>query len=273
MWRWLGILVVVGLVFGCADMWKDTADFFDSGFADDDDDDDGDDGGDTGELTLENLDGSWTLDLDDADTTMDEQLSNTVSDNTLLGSWDKDNASESDFLLENFSQVTELTITTASPKHFTFSTASTTIDFTWEFTGTGEIRLTPTGGGTSADIQAQLRDNGDTLTLIDAEDDRAVFTFQNATQTVVSGRFEVNVEEETCTTTMTIDFRTPTTNPNTLTIAETCTVVDANTLQLTEGGDSVNVGATLSNNEDTLTLNFPADDPQNRGPAVAVFTR
>jgi hypothetical protein len=272
MWRWLGILVVVSLVFGCADMWKDTADFFESGFADDDDDDDDDDGGDTGELTLENLDGSWTLALEDEDTTLDEQLSNTVSDNTLLGSWDKDETSESDFLIENFTPVTELTITTASPKHFTFSTASTTIDFTWEFTETGEIRLTPTGGGASADIQAELTDNGNTLTLIDAEDDRAVFTFQGATQTVVSGSFQVDADQETCTTT--INFRTTTANPtNTLTIEETCTVMDTDTLELAEGGESVEVGATISSDDNTLTLNFPADDPQNRGPAVAVFTR
>jgi hypothetical protein len=84
----------------------------------------------------------------------------------------------------------------------------------------------------------------------------------------VSGSFQVDADQETCTTT--INFRTTTANPtNTLTVEdESCTVADANTLRL-----SVDVGATLSSDEDTLTLDFPADDPHDRGPAVAVFTR
>ena len=269
MWRWLGILAVVGLVLGCSDMWRDTADFFDSGFADDDDDDDDDDGdgGDTGELTLENLDGQWTLDVDNEDTT----IANNISDNTLLGSWEKD-TSEPEFLsplIENFNLVTTLTITTTSPKNFTFSTGSTTFIFTWDATDTS-IRLTPTeGSGSPEVVQAELEENGTRLTLTDDENRTAVFNFQDDRAAVESGSFEVDAEQETCTTI--INFRTTTANPsNTLRVEdESCTVVDADTLQLS----SVEVGATLSSDENTLTLNFPADDPNDRGPSVAVFTR
>jgi hypothetical protein len=267
MWRWLGILVVLGLVCGCTDMWRDTADFFDSGFADDDDDDDDDDGdgGDTGELTLENLNGSWELDVDNEDTT----ISNNISNNTLLGSWEKD-TSEPEFLsplIGNFTSVTTLTIRT-TPQDFTFSGGSDPFVFTWVVATDTTIRLTPTEGNPEV-VQAKLEENGTKLTLTDDENRTAVFNFPDDVAAVTSGSFEVDADQETCTTI--INFRTTTANPsNTLRVEdESCTVVDADTLQLS----SVEVRATLSSDENTLTLNFPADDPNDRGPSVAVFTR
>jgi hypothetical protein len=75
--------------------------------------------------------------------------------------------------------------------------------------------------------------------------------------TIMSYRLQINGDEQTVTTTIT--FRNDTIMD---TVEEDYTIVDANTLRLTdqETDESVDVEAMLTNSNDTLTLTFPSDD-------------
>ena len=165
-------------------------------------------------------------------------------------------------ILGNFTQVTVLEITaTSTTKNFIFRNASNDVvtQFDWEFTNTGSIELTVTSGSGTDEVQAALAMEGKRLTLTEEgegeEDDRvAVFDIRDDVAAITSYTLQIDGDNQTITTTIT--FR----NEAMQTIEEEYTIVE-NMLRLTQDGeDPVEVPATLTNSNNTLTLTFPSED-------------
>jgi len=258
--RWLGMLVVIGLVLGCAGMWDDVADFFDSGFADDDDGDGG--GGD--ELTTENLEGSWELDLEASDIDDDTRL---TTDN-LAGTWNVSGELPNGFLSEFSAEIASATAVRIDQNTFTFQTEVTddtdpVLDYVILDTDTVEL----TEGDQTKRVQVGLATSETTppvttLTMTDGTDD-GIFTFENH-PTVDS--YDLTITETQFTT---IIERS---SGSTTTITETYEILaDEQQIRLTAEGttDTTVVDAALSSDGDRLTLTYPDE----AGGGTGVFNR
>lgn len=260
--RLLGIFVVLVALTGCGE--SGVLDFFESGFADgedDDDEDDGDEGdngdnGDNGDLTEAALAGEWDIDRD-------------TSTTVLIGTWRVVTPVDDTFLavvsLPNPETVTQLEISETTLV-FSDNTGATLKEFDFEIVTANEIRLiseTPIHT-----IRASLSDS-ERLTLTDNDgtnERRAVFEIDED-ETLVITEYTLNITSNEFTSRITrSDGNSETPEPI---ITGTFTIAGNSTIQLTEGSNAtINVEATLSNDNNTLTLEFPDDDLYHRGKAV-----
>jgi hypothetical protein len=253
----LGLFAVLVVVMGCVDLG--VKDFFESGFADDEtdnddtdnddtDDDDTDDDNNNGDLTVETLAGEWSLDRD-------------ASTVVLIGTWDAPATVDANFLagvLQSPEDIDQLEI---SETEFVFRDENDDEilpTFNFEIRDANQIRLI--SGTTSRDITFGLSSDGTGLTLTDGS---SQVVFESAeTRVIATYILQITAPNQFYTT---LTFN----NGNPETITETLSIVDDDTIQLTEGSNPpIEVQVTLSNNDDTLKLVFPTDDRHDRGTAV-----
>ena len=246
---WIALLLIAALLGAC-ETGEDVADFFESGFADDN----GGGSGSGGDITTDDLVGTWVLDLDLERNTLDNGDLNgdddsSSIDSSVQGTWTVVFALPQGFLSTLNADIVNAQEVVIASNRFTFRTNTTDIPLDAEPIDFDTVRLTETSSNTFVNVTVTIPGDGSEMRIFDDANREGRFEFEDENERPEITSYVLEITDTTFITTI---QREGSTEDETFTQTYS---IDADTNDINLEGEAIDVRANLVGN-DQLTLTF-----------------